>query len=397
MKRDIRLQIEGSLLERLLEQAMKRGAEFAEVQRTGSRTITVWTDRHGAAILTGLCKKYLLDCRITGQSSRSALSDTLRKRWTLVPALMLCALICALFLGRIWLVDIEFTGPCAYLGNAAELSALLDDCGVAPGMPASRIDAPLLQKQLIARAGNYSFIGVRRQGVRLLVEASPEVPSPELHALSGSGDLVADRSGVIESIHVYSGEAAVKPGDTVIPGSLLIRGAETIGKNTETGEDITTAVNASGEVIARCWYEGSADGEIESIQYVRSGESSTACDLKLLGYTLPLTESKTYASSEIETQILPVVGLFLPLEIERRIQYETCPVSQSVDPEQLETQLSGIAFAQARRNAAQENNHYEPASEWTETIINGNTLHIRAVYEIYTDIAVERDVQYRGG
>ena len=54
MKRDVRLQIEGSLLERLLEQALKKGAEFAEVQRTGSRAIAVWTDRHGAAILTGL-------------------------------------------------------------------------------------------------------------------------------------------------------------------------------------------------------------------------------------------------------------------------------------------------------------------------------------------------------
>lgn len=397
MKRDIRLQIEGSLLERLLEQALKRGAEFAEVQRTGSRIITVWTDRHGSAILTGLCEKYHLDCRITGQSTRSSLADTLRRRWTLVPALALCALVCTLFLGRVWMIDIEFTGSCAYLGNEAELSALLDSSGITPGIPASSIDASLLQKQIIAEAGDYSFIGVRRQGVRLLVEASPEVPSPTLHALSGSGDLVADRSGVIESIHVYSGEAVVKPGDTVIRGSLLIRGEETVGKDTEAGEDITAPVNASGEVIARCWYEGSANGEIESVQYVRSGASSTACNLKLPGFSLPLTEAESYASSETETQILPVVGLFLPLEIERRIQYETRPVSRKIDVQQLEKQLSAIALAQARRNAALENTQHEPASVWTDASIDGNTLHVRAVYEICTDIAVKRDVQYRGG
>ena len=106
MNRDVWLRVEGSLLERLLQRALKQGAHFARVRRTGRRTIVVASDARSAEVLTALCRRYGLDCRVLRRGGWTALKDVLRARWTLAPGLLLCVICCVLALSRIWLVSI---------------------------------------------------------------------------------------------------------------------------------------------------------------------------------------------------------------------------------------------------------------------------------------------------
>ncbi len=385
MNRDIRLRVEGSLLEKLIQRALREGARFARVRRAGPRAILVDADERSAAILQKLCERFWLDCRVLRRGGWAALADALRRRWTLAPGLALCALCCALFLSRVWLVDVSFTGPSAALGDERAIRACLEENGVAVGMPASRVDAELLQSELLAEAGDYSFVGVRCQGVRLLVEASPEVPAPKVYDLGYARDLVAARDGVVESVTVRSGHAAVQPGDTVRAGQLLIRGEEDLTK------EETTPVGALGEVTARCWYEGRAEGALAETRLRRTGAARVESALRLLGFSLPLQECESFASEQVETQLLPVGGLFLPLEICRRAHYETAPVRVEADREQLKARLISLAEADARARLARDGVRWELAEMWTDAEVEGNTLRVRAVYEITTDIAVTRD------
>ena len=388
MNRDIRLRIEGSLLERLIQRALRDGASFARVRRIAPRVILVDADERSAEILQKLCERFWLDCRVLRRGGGAALMDTLRRRWTVAPGLLLCAVACALFLSRIWMVDVSFTGPSADLGDARTIRRCLEDNGVTVGMAASAVDANLLQTELLAEAGDYSFIGVRRQGIRLLVEASPEVPAPELYELGYARDLVAARDGVVESITVHSGQACVQPGDTVRAGQVLIRGEEDLTK------EETTPVGALGEVIARCWYEGSAEGELSRTAMRRTGAMEMESTLTLMSLSLPLTECAGYASEDVELEILPVGGLFLPLEIHRSVHHETAPVREETDAARLEAGLTILAQAEARAKLTQDGIAWQEASVWTDIIKDENTLRIRAVYEIYTDIAVTRDELY---
>ena len=50
-----------------------------------------------------------------------------------------------------------------------------------------------------------------------------------------------------------------------------------------------------------------------------------------------------------------------------------------------------LARADALVSMQAEDMEYEIASTWTDTQQSGNTLRVRAVYEIYTDIAATRD------
>lgn len=391
MKHDICLRIEGSMLERLINRALQAGACFGQINRNGKRTLLISTDEHSASILSALCEKYFLDCRILHRSGFPALRNKLRKRWTLLPAMLLCGTICTLFLSRIWQVDICFSGTHPELGNREAILSLLAEHGVKPGISAKSIDCDVLQKQLFSEAGDYSFIGVHRQGIRLLVEAAPEIPSPETYQIAYARDLIAARDGVIESVTVLAGTACVKPGDTVHAGQILIRGEEVIGSDPETQEEITAPVSALGEVIARCWYEGSADGYINTTSSVRTGRSSTHVRLKLMDFSLPLLDGENYRQQEVEKQSLPVVGMFLPLELERITCFETRDQIHVFEPKALESLLEPLARADARKALSSNKTPCQIASHWTDVNQTDNIMRLRAVYEIYTDIATTRD------
>ena len=391
MNRDIRLQVEGSLLEKLLQRALQDGATFARVLRVGPRCMIVEGDVYSAEKLTALCKKYGYACKLLHRGGKTALLDRLRQRWTVFPGLLLGAILCALFFSRVWLVDVEFTGESAQLGSRAEILACLQENGVRPGISRADVDTALLQKQLLASAPDISHAGVRLQGIRLLAEVSPEAPAPDLYEIGYARDLVALRNGVIDTIDVYSGQACVKIGDTVLRGDTLIRGEENVAKNSETGENITAPVGALGKVTARCWFEGSAEASLNTTLQVRTGNMQTAARISLLGLSIPISECEGYACEEIENESLPIVGLFLPLQVERRTHWETTEKNYEADRAILETRLTALARADALRKISAEVKEYEITSSWTDAILNGNTLHIRAVYEISTDIASERD------
>jgi len=110
-----------------------------------------------------------------------------------------------------------------------------------------------------------------------------------------------------------------------------------------------------------------------------------------MDFSLPLLEAEVYPLQEVETQSLPIVGLFLPLRLERSTHYETRELVHSVDPDVLQRQLEVLSRADVLKALSQDAIEYEIASQWMDASQTGNTLRLRAVYEIYTDIATKRD------
>ena len=384
MNHDLRLRVEGAYPERLIERCLRQGARFARVRRSGQRTLILDTDARSAEIVLALCKRYGLNHRVLRHGGLSALVHRMRRRWTLALGLILCAALCWGFLSRIWVIDVRFTGSIP--GSEASLRRCIAEQGLRPGMAASAVDAELLQKRLLAEAGDYSFIGVRVQGIRLLVEASPEVPPPQLYEIDRARDLVARQDGVVESITVHSGEASVKAGDTVRRGQTLIRGEE------DRSKEETNPVAALGEVIARCWYEGSAQAPLEKRIVTPTGRSETECRLALLGFSAPITECEGYASETLDEEILPVVGLFLPLEVVRTTHSEVEERRENVDEAALEATLTALARAELHAKLTADGIDYELAAAWEDVSRSDGMLRVRAVYEIFTDIAVSRGV-----
>lgn len=391
MNRDVRLRIETALPEKLIARALEAGAVFAEIRRESRRCLILDLDAGSAEILKRLCGRFGCDCRELRRVGCTALRESLRRRWTLLCALALCICICAPVLSRVWFIDVAFTTETGHPTAREQIFAFLEEMGVQTGVSKSRIDADLLLKELAAHMPEIGHIGVKLQGMRLLTEIAPLSEEPELYEMDAPRDLAARLDGVVDQVHVYSGRASVRPGDTVLRGDVLIRGEENIARDAQTGEMITRPVGALGEVIARCWYEGSAQGELKTTVLERTGQESRSGGIRLMDLHLPILEGEAYASFREETQVLPIGGMFLPLELARTTRYETRETEVSIDRNTLEAQLTALACADALRKISSAATEYEIASFWTDVTEKDNTLHVRAVYEIYTDIASDRD------
>lgn len=389
----IRLRIEGRMLERLLSRAMEQGATFHRVTRDGERALTLDTGERGARVVRALCERHSLpveEVRVTGLS---ALKRFCMRRWTLFPGLALCCALLLFYTQRVWLVDVAIVGERAAAFDEKQVYALLTELGVRPGMLARDVDTDRLELTLSARSEEFSFVGARVQGVRLLVEVAPSLEAPEVYDLDAARDLVAACDGVIVSVNAQSGVAAVKSGDTVRKGDVLIRGEERVSNEEVRG------VAARGEVIARTWAEAEAEVSTVRLERVYTGRDSTKSVLRLLSWQFPLSPAEPFPVCETAVEQLPVGGLYLPLMIERTTytEYELRAVER--DAEAVKAEMSEHLFALLEANiAAQGVNSLQIVDKWIDySMIEEGSMRAHAVLEVHRDIATTRDALAQEG
>ena len=391
MKGNVRLRIECPAPEPLLRRALTLGIAFTGVRRTDARTLIVDTDAAGARKLMKLCRRYSISAAIVRRSGSSAVRAFILRRATLPVGLLAGALLCAMFLGRVWRVEIGFTGEAAGLGDAASFARLLDEMGVRPGMPRD-FDADLLAKRLQARVEGYSFVGIRRRGIVLIAEAAPELPAPQVYEIDAARDLVARQDGIVISAVARSGALCVAAGDTVRRGQLLIRGEE------RCTDDAMRPIAALGEVVIRTWYEGAASLPLTSETTRPTGRRRVASRLRAGAWEWPIARCEGFDSQMTAVERLPVVGLYVPLVIERTIFRETETVRAAVGTDALRDRLARLAMSDAAVNLCENApDDGEIARTWIEYETCGGDMRAHAVYEITTDAAVTRDALLQGG
>ena len=377
--------------EKLIERAVAKGARFEEICRPDGKTLVVRCDEASARLLLSLCGRYGLNARITDMRGGSALRRFARRRLTLPLGIALAVALCALFLGRVWRIDIGFTGENAALGDKAAVARTLESLGICPGS-SRRFDRALIAQSIQANAGNYSYVGAHLQGVRLLVEAAPETPAPPVYDIDSARDLVCAADGIVVRAVARSGQLCVKPGDAVTRGQLLIRGEALAGP-----DDATRPVAALGEVVVRTWYEGEAALSLTRQSRRDTGRTSTGAKLTGPWFAWPLTEADDYPDCREEVEYLPIGGLFVPLEIERVTRHETQTIEVEVDPDRAKRQAAALALADAalalQRSGPRD---YEPAGSWTDYEYRDGALVAHAVLEIQTDAAVTRETLQGG-
>lgn len=384
MKYDVRLRVECSLPARFLQQAVDSGACLYNV-RISNRRLTVDCSEASAAILLRLCEAYRQRARVLRRRGIRKWAAHARKRWTFCLGILLGIFVCVSVLCRVWIIEVAFSGAYVSTADEQEIRRCVESAGVFPGVRRRLIDTDALGKEITAETGKFSHVGVRLNGIFLRIEVVPETPAPETYALSEARDLAASHAGIVESVFVRSGEPCVSAGETVLPGQTLIRGDE------RAADDATTPVSALGSVIARCWFEGSAQAATESVVRVRTGNTRVESALRLFGHALPLTECAPFEAEETVTEPLPVVGVFLPLEVCRTVHYETCEKTVQSDPDTLKRSLTLLAKAQARAALESETDNYTVLSEWTDVENGDEGMRVRAVIEAAVDIAVPHD------
>ena len=292
----------GLNLERFLAVMRQEEIPLEDVQRTGRRTLRCQCRTADFPAVTQIAADKGWRIREVRPERASAVWS----RWKARPGLWIGTLLALLFLlagsQRVWRVEIAGAGP-----YQADLAAYLAEEGIRPGMLRTGFDAAALEESLTWRYPETAWFHVYVSGMTLRVECTQGHPMPEL--VSGQpGDLVASRDGVVETIEVFAGTAAVRPGDIVRKGQVLIRGQE------RGRDESVSAVQARGSVTARCWRTVRVRVPLEEVKNWETGRETTRTALCTPWFQFPAEiEKPEYLAMNLYESVQPVAGAFFPL------------------------------------------------------------------------------------
>ncbi|MDR1093367.1 MAG: sporulation protein YqfD [Clostridiales bacterium] len=278
---------------------------------------------------------------VLGQSGLARTLAGLKIRAGLLAGFLLCAAAVAAYSSFIRGIRIE--------GNEripdAEISALLDEAHVRPGVLKNAVDLRGVALKLNAALADAASVTARIKGVYLVIAVNETADAPPL-AGDRPRDLKADRDGIVTRVFAIAGTPQVKAGDTVRKGRTLIAGY------TLDAEGRMAECRAEGEVFARVWTVADRIFFKERTVYARTGRSFTVSDTAMLGFTMKGKGGPPFALYESSTfQTALNRNFFVPVYRISTVYYELEERAEAADFEAEREALAAEVRAEAEMKA----------------------------------------------
>lgn len=236
-----------------------------------------------------------------------------RKRYGIICGIALIVLIFLFTSDYIWDVRVEGN----YALTKVRIEEELAEVGLEVGGRWSRLSKSIAERQALENIDELAWININRRGFVAYVTVKEKEITDESTDYEGYCNVVAAFDCVIEEITVRRGIAAVKAGDTVKRGDLLISG---IIPN-ELGGGF---VKADGDVFGKLNEKQSVFVNRTEDLKAYTEESVNSLTIKIFGFSINIF--KKYSNSSKECVIIDEVRkavlpneVILPIEINRRL------------------------------------------------------------------------------
>ncbi len=227
------------------------------------------------------------------------------------------------FLMTSFIWDVSVTGN-EKIKTEAILQKLYEH-GIKPGSFKLGMDIDEVADQILLETSDLARMSIAIKGTKVTVNVAERIKPPDLIDKKKPCNIVATKDGVILSVTAKEGVEAVKPGQTVTKGQLLISG--TIMNKDKPEEQLMT-VHSMGSVKARTWYEASSLVETKVVENRRTGKYKNLYTLDLFTKNIKLFHGKIpYNNSEhvqIKNKLSIGEDLVFPIQLisDRYYEYE---------------------------------------------------------------------------
>lgn len=367
-----RFVLTGLNLERFINTMRKSGIPLVSVRRQSQRSLLCQCFSTDLKQIASIADEKGWKMQRMEPTGLSALWAWGRKRPG-IPIGLVLALVTALVLSQfIWRIEIHHAG--AY---EADIAAYLTQSGYTVGARRANIDVRTLERELAYRYPELAWLHAYVSNVTLVVDVTHGVAMPEMPRKEPS-HIYAGRDGVVDSIRVSAGTAAVKAGDTVRKGQLLIRGEE----RGQDGE--VTPVHAQGVVMARCWDSHTVTLPINDIISTETGRQTQETCIRAPWFSLPSKwNGADYLAYNTYASQTPVVGCFFPVFFQRMTHREVAMEYRKRDLAQVRREASDAALKYLKTALY----GYEIIDKWTDyCMIEDESLSATVTAEWLMDI-----------
>lgn len=298
----VRIRISGPFPERFINLCLTRGIFLWGISRDNA-DLAAFIRLPDFLRIRPLVKLSQTRVQVVGYGGLPFTVKRVRRRKMMVVGAVLFFFFLNLLSSYIWFVDV--TGQKLLAGD--RIKALAAAHGLKPGVRKDRVDTKGLEQDILLGLPEVAWVGVNVTGTRAVIEVVEKtLPKPEDKS---PANVIAAKDGVITEIIAIAGQAAVKKGDTVKKGDLLIKGVPPEPPPAEDGKPppITAPaapIRAAGIVKARVWYESYGEASLTQEVERRTGNQTLAIILRAGGHEWVLKRAPAQPFPRFETEVV---------------------------------------------------------------------------------------------
>lgn len=227
-----------------------------------------------------------------------------KHRKMMIVGVIIFIILLNIFSSYVWFIEI------AGLKNVTEqgIKDAARQQGLKVGAVKDGLNVKAIEREILLNVPEVAWVGVNFTGTRAVIEVVEKtMPKQENKA---PAHIIATKDGVITEIIALAGQPAVKNGDTVKKGDLLIKGftpepAPAAGEGQPLVIDVPRElIRAKGIIKARVWYESYAETERKQKTVTQTGNRQMAVVLKIGEKELSFNTTPTEPFEEFETEII---------------------------------------------------------------------------------------------
>jgi len=337
----IRLEVECAYPERFMNLCAQNHIAFWNLVRIDDITVQVTMTINAYGELRPLLPNLHAQVRPVKQAGVPIFFLRIRKRYALTAGFLITLI--AIWVMSLYIWDIQVTGNDQIPSH--EILRVLEDVGVGIGTFAPGLHPEDLRNEVLLRMDDLAWITVNVNGSRATVIVRERIHPPDMIPADIPTAVFAAKSGIIDQMIIWRGDALVEVGDTVVIGQDLVSGRI---ESLATG---TYFLRADARIYARTWYELSMSMPLERIEKTFTGRTSTKSRIffgksRINLYFNSGISYETYDKIIEDFDFTLPGGIVLPIRLQRLIHREYTPTPLELDHEQAAQLLHERLLAQ---------------------------------------------------
>jgi len=341
LRGNIQLEIECAYPERFMNLCAQNDIAFWNLVRVDAITVRVIMTIQAYERLKPLLPNLHAQVRPVKQAGAPIFFLRIRKRYALTTGFLITLI--AIWVMSLYIWDIQVTGNDKIPTH--EILQVLEEVGVGIGTFGPGIHPEMLRNEVLLLMDDLAWITVNVNGSRATVIVREQIHVPDMIPEGIPTAVFATKSGIIDQMMIWAGDATVEIGDTVVIGQDLVSGRV---ESLATG---THFLRADARIYARTWYELSMSMPLEVIEKTFTGRTSTKSRIffgksRINLYFSSGISYETYDKIIEESDFVLPGGIVLPIRIQRLIHREYTPTPGMMDRERAAQLLHEQLLAQ---------------------------------------------------
>jgi len=387
----VTIRIEGFFLERFMNTCTIRKIPLWNLKRETTTVLYASICIEDFKRIREIARKTKSRIKIIDKKGLVFLLKRYRKRKILL-ILTVCSIVGIMVVSNfIWNVEIQGLETI----DKEEMLKSLQEEGIETGKWKNGIETREIINRIRLKRDDIAWMGMEIKGTNAIVKIVEADAKPDIINEEEYCDIVADKDGVIVSVEAQNGIPAVKEGDLVKVGDVLISGSME-GKYTGIRN-----VHAEGRVKAKVWYSEKVKIDFKEHKMEKNGNEEKRYEINLNNFQInlykTLSKFEKYDTIRENKKLKLFSNFYLPIELITITNYELQEKEYQYSLE--EAKQKGIKAAQEvlNKKVQQEKESTEEQkiiNTYSTTNETASYVEVEVTYEVLEEIGTKEKIVF---